>query len=214
MRFTKAILTCFAAASLALFPATAMAQDSGNSGQEERKPEQNWLKVCDTLESGEEACVMRQTILQGGQFSGAFLLRDDPTQDYRLLAIAAVPIGVFLPAGLTLQIDNAKPISLPYVICDPQSCMTQLAVNEAYVNSLKKGARLVMTAKNRQNKDLKIEVNLSGFTAVYEGDATVTAEELRDQQTGQSALEQMLQQQAEKIRQEKEGAGESTDAGQ
>ena len=44
------------------------------------------------------------------------------------------------------------------------SCATQLVINEAYVNSLKKGGTLKLTAKNRQNKDLVIDINLAGFT--------------------------------------------------
>ena len=50
-------------------------------------------------------------------------------------------------------------------------------INEAYVNSLKKGGKLKLTAKNRQNQDLTIEINLAGFTSVYDGDAALTFDE-------------------------------------
>ena len=56
---------------------------------------------------------MRQVVLANGQFLGSFLLRDDPGQESRLLAVAAVPLGVLLPFGLTWQIDNAKPVRVP-----------------------------------------------------------------------------------------------------
>ena len=65
-----------------------------------------------------------------------------------------MPLGVLLPFGLTWQIDGGKPIRVPFMLCDPQSCATQLVINEAYVNSLKKGGVLKLTAKNRQNQDL------------------------------------------------------------
>ncbi len=129
-----------------------------------RRPEDNWLKVCDPLEDGKKACIMRQVVVANGQFLGSFLLRDDPGQESRLLAVAAVPLGVLLPFGLTWQIDGGKPIRVPFMLCDPQSCATQLVINEAYVNSLKKGGMLRLTAKNRQNEDLVIEINLAGFT--------------------------------------------------
>ena len=41
----------------------------------------------------------------------------------------------------------------------------------------KKGGTLKLTAKNRQNKDLVININLSGFTASYDGEATMTFDE-------------------------------------
>ena len=169
-------------------------------------PGQNWLKVCDPLKDGKgKACIMRQVVVANGQFLGSFLLRDDPGQESRLLAVAAVPLGVLLPFGLTWQIDVGKPIRVPFMLCDPTSCATQLVINEAYVNSLKKGGVLKLTAKNRQNKDLVIDITLAGFTSVYDGDAAMTFEEFNNQTTGPSALEQQLQDRAEELRKQLDG---------
>lgn len=169
------------------------------------KPEDNWLKVCDTLDDGQKACILRQVVLSNGQFIGSFLLRDDPGQESRLLAVASVPLGVLLPFGLTWQIDGGKPIRVPFMLCDPQSCATHLVINEAYVNSLKKGATLKLTAKNRQNKDLEISINLGGFTSVYDAEQAVSIDDFQQEQNGNAALEQMLQDRAEQIRREKAG---------
>jgi invasion protein IalB len=163
---------------------------------------QNWLKVCDPLPDGQKACIMRQVVLANGQFLGSFLLRDDPGQESRLLAVAAVPLGVLLPFGLTWQIDGAKPVRVPYMICDPTSCATQLVINEQYVNSLKSGGKLTLTAKNRQNQDLTIEINLAGFTAAYDSDTAMTFEQFQQETSGENALEQVLQDRAEQLRKE------------
>lgn len=163
-------------------------------------PGQNWLKVCDPIDGGKQACIMRQVVVANGQFLGSFLLRDDPGQESRLLAVAAVPLGVLLPFGLTWQIDGGKPIRVPFMLCDPQSCATQLVINEAYVNSLKKGGVLKLTAKNRQNKDLVIDITLAGFTTVYDGAAAMTFDEFNKQSTAPSALEKQLQDRAEQLR--------------
>ncbi len=161
---------------------------------------QNWLKVCEPLESGENACIMRQVVVRNNQFFGSFLLRDDPGQESRLLAVAAVPLGVLLPFGLTWQIDGAQPVRVPFMLCDPQSCSTQLVVNEAYVNSLKRGSTLKLTAKNRQNQDLVIEISLAGFTSVYDSESSLTFEQLNNNTSGATALEQLLQDRAEELR--------------
>jgi invasion protein IalB len=165
-----------------------------------RKPEDNWLKVCDPLEDGKKACIMRQVVLANNQFLGSFLLRDDPGQESRLLAVAAVPLGVLLPFGLTWQIDGGKPIRVPFMLCDPQSCATQLVINEAYIASLKKGGVLKLTAKNRQNQDLVVEINLAGFTAVYDGEAAMTFEQFNQGAPNAGALEKELQDRAEELR--------------
>jgi len=174
-------------------------------------PAQNWLKICDPVKNGQQACIMRQVVVtQNNQFLGSFLLRDDPGQESRLLAVAAVPLGVLLPFGVTWQIDGGKPIRVPYMLCDPQSCATQLVVNEAYLNSLKKGSKLTLTAKNRKNEDLVININLSGFTGVYDGQASLTFDEFNKNASGEAALEKILADRAEQARQKLSGDASSS----
>ena len=225
MTFRKPLVASVAVAALMLSPIASTAQETtteapaaeaapaeGSATEDvaaavDDLASQNWLKVCDPLPDGQKACLMRQVVLANGQFLGSFLLRDDPGQESRLLAVAAVPLGVLLPFGLTWQIDNAKPVRVPYMLCDTQSCSTQLVINEQYVNSLKRGATLTLTAKNRQNQDLSVEIDLSGFTATYDGDAALTFEQLQQQESGQNALEQVLQDRAEQLRQQLSGEG-------
>ena len=215
MNLRKPLVAGLAAAALMLSPLSAFAQEAAPAAADAPAADAaaaatpaasgtgpNWLKVCDPLPDGQEACIMRQVVLANGQFLGSFLLRDDPGQESRLLAVAAVPLGVLLPFGLTWQIDGAKPVRVPYMLCDPTSCATQLVINEQYVNSLKKGNSLKLTAKNRKNEDLTIEISLSGFTTTYDGDASLTFEQFRQQTTGENALEQVLQDRAEQLRQQ------------
>jgi len=156
---------------------------------------------------------MRQIVVtQNRQFLGSFVLRDDPTKESRLLAVAAVPLGVLLPFGVTWQIDGGKAVRVPYMLCDPESCSTQLVVNESYVNSLKKGTKLTLTAKSRQNQDLTITFDLSGFTGVYEGDAALTFDEFNKNASGESALEKILADRAEAARQKLQGGASSSSA--
>ena len=195
-------------------PAAAEATpDSITATSAATDPANNWLKVCDPLADGKKACIMRQVLVVQGQFLGSFLLRDDPGQESRLLAVAAVPLGVLLPFGLTWQIDGGKPVRVPFMLCDPQSCATQLVINEAYVNSLKKGGKLKLTAKNRQNKDLIIEINLAGFTAAYDGEASMTFEQFNQTTSGQgpNGLEKQLQDKAEELRRTLDGSAAPAD---
>jgi invasion protein IalB len=226
MNLRKPLVAGFAVAALMLSPLSAYAQATpapeapaaeapaadapaapaeGAAATNAAAPQQNWLKVCDPLPDGKKACIMRQVVLANGQFLGSFLLRDDPGQESRLLAVAAVPLGVLLPFGLTWQIDGSKPVRVPYMLCDPTSCATQLVINEQYVDSLKKGSTLKLTAKNRQNEDLTIEITLAGFTAAYDGEASLSFDEFRQETSGENALEQVLQDRAEELRRQLDG---------
>lgn len=215
MTFSRAILAGAVAASLVLSPfASAYAQnvDAGTVEEGEagaNNPENNWLKVCDELDDGRRACIMRQVVTSGGVFTGSFLLRDDPSQESRLLAVAAVPLGVLLPFGVTWQIDGGKPVRVPYMVCDPNSCAAQLVINEAYVQSLKRGAVLKLTAKNRRNEDITVEIDLAGFTATYDSEDALTIEDLNANSSSSNVLEQVLQDRAEEMRQQIEEGGEA-----
>ena len=199
-----------APAAAAATPAAGQAPTSSTAGLPQdgnanRPAAQNWLKVCDPIPAGQKAagqkaCILRQVVVANNQFLGSFLLRDDPGQESRLLAVAAVPLGVLLPFGLTWQIDGQKPIRVPFMLCDPQSCASQLVINEQYVAALKKGAKLSLIAKNRANKDLVVDISLAGFGDVYDGQAALSFDEFRKDTTGGAALEQVLQDRAEQLR--------------
>ncbi|MBF0678131.1 MAG: invasion associated locus B family protein [Devosia sp.] len=231
MEFRKPLIAGMTAVALMMSPMSAFAQDATPPAEAPAaeapaaeapaanaaaatpgSASQNWLKVCDPLPDGQKACIMRQVVLANGQFLGSFLLRDDPGQESRLLAVAAVPLGVLLPFGLTWQIDGAKPVRVPYMICDPTSCATQLVINEQYVNSMKRGNTLKLTAKNRQNEDLTIEITLAGFTAAYDSDTSLTFDQFRQETTGENALEQVLQDRAEALRQQLTTQGDAAPA--
>ncbi|WP_417308596.1 invasion associated locus B family protein [Devosia sp.] len=217
MTFKKLVVAGMTVAALFMPMSAAVAQDetaapAAEGGTAAPTP-QNWLKVCDPLEDGKKACIMRQVVVNNGQFQGSFLLRDDPGQESRLSAVAAVPLGVLLPFGLTWQIDGGKPIRVPFLLCDPVSCSTQLVINEAYVNSLKKGGTLKLTAKNRQNKDLVISINLAGFTATYDGEEAMSFDEFNKQSSPDSSdLEKQLQDRAEELRRQLDGGADAAPA--
>lgn len=213
MTLTKAILAGIFAASFAIsLPGASFAQEAGMIEElaeaTDRNPEDNWLKVCSDLDDGRKACIMRQVVVNNGVFMGSFLLRDDPSQESRLLAVAAVPLGMLLPFGLSWQIDGGRPVRVPYMLCDPESCAAQLVINEAYIQSLKRGNTLKLIAKNRRNEDVTVEFTLAGFTAVYDNPEALSIEELNRANSTENALEQVLQDRAEQLRQQLQNGGE------
>lgn len=216
MKILNAILAGAVATGLALSMAGAASAQSADAGMvdlaeatEGTAPENNWLKVCSELDDGGKACIMRQVVTNTGVFTGSFLLRDDPSQESRLLAVASVPIGVLLPFGLTWQIDSGKPVRVPFMLCDPQACSAQLVVNESYIQSLKRGASLKLIAKNRQNEDITINITLAGFTAVYDNPEGISIEELNQASSTENVLEQVLQDRANQLREQMESGAEA-----
>lgn len=214
MTVKNAILAGLVAVGLSMGgPLVGLAQDSGlvdeTAEVAERNPEDNWLKVCSNLEDGRKACIMRQVVTNAGIFVGSFLLRDDPSQDSRLLAVGSVPVGVILPANMSWQIDGAKPVRVPYMLCDPNACSAQTVINEAFVQALKRGAKLSLTYTNRQFEPVVVDINLAGFTAVYDDPEGIDIDELNQANSTENVLEQVLQDRAQQLRQQLEQNGDA-----
>jgi len=118
---------------------------------------------------------------------------------------------VVLLSGLKMQIDESKPTAVPFMFCDRISCVMEIAVDDKFVNALKKGSFLKLIAKTRTGSDLTVSINLSGFTAVYDGDKYISYDQFQQQNSDSNALEQSLQDRAEQIRKEKtDGTGDTT----
>jgi invasion protein IalB len=220
------LAAAFALAALAT-PLAARAQDASASSSSQdasapassqaavppanAAPAQNWMKVCGPPVSGKRTCVMRQVVVTPkNQFLGSFLLRDDPGQDNRLLAVAALPLGMILPFGVTWQIDRGPQVRTSYLLCDPQSCATQMPVNQLFVNSLEKGSKLTLTGRTAKGDPFVVSINLQGFTDVYNGDQALTIDEFNQEMSGGSALEKGLADRAEQARQKLSGDSSSS----
>ncbi len=196
-------------------PATPPSADAPAAGTSDAKAPEPlpWLKFCGDLPDGKgQLCLVRQLVFAQNQPIARFILRNNPEDKSPLLVMASMPLGVTLPYGLRLQIDNGRELALPYIACDSQMCNVRTSVDDSFVNSLKRGAILKLKAKNARGDDVTVEIDLQGFTAVYEGDKYVSLTDAQAPQQPNTATEklgQAVQDLAEQIRREKEGGSDA-----
>ena len=217
MRVKRALGLVLALIALSMAPAATLAQDAGTSTDAAAAPTTEasvtppppWVKFCGDLADGRKLCLMRQLIYAKDKLVARFILRENPEDSSPLLVMASMPNGVTLPYGLRLQIDNGRDLILPYIACDSQMCNVRTVVNEAFVNSLKRGGVLKLKAKNARGKDVTIEIDLSGFTAVYNGEDYIPLDQQQTQpQDASGALDQAVQDLAEQMRRQQDGEGQ------
>ena len=225
MTAKRALGLLVALVALLIAPATVFAQDNAKdaappaaaasdaaapaSGDQNAAPQLPWLKFCSDLKDGRKLCVTRQLVYAQNQLIARFIVRNNPADANPLLVLASMPNGVTLPFGLRLQIDNGRELVLPYLQCDPQMCNVRTVVDEAFINSLKRGAVLKLKAKNPRGVEITVEIDLKGFTAVYDGDKYVALDQNAEtgNQTATDALGQAVQDLAEQIRRQKSTDG-------
>jgi len=78
-----------------------------------------------------------------------------------------VPLGLFLPSGLKLNVDDGASEELQLQTCDASGCYAGGQVSETLLAALKRGTTLSILFENLQRQPVTIPVQLAGFTAAY-----------------------------------------------
>jgi invasion protein IalB len=85
----------------------------------------------------------------------------------RLMRVVA-PLGVLIPPGVSLRIDNADAGRLSFLQCLPNGCVAQLAMDEALINKLKNGKTATLGVFQTPEEGVGVQAPLAGFKEAYE----------------------------------------------
>jgi invasion protein IalB len=84
---------------------------------------------------------------------------DGKTQILRVVA----PLGVLLPTGLGLKIDNADVGNAPFLKCGPVGCVAEVVANEDLIGKLKTGSSAVFIIFQTPEFGIGVPISLAGF---------------------------------------------------
>lgn len=88
-----------------------------------------------------------------------------PEPDQPAMVFLTLPLGVYLPTGLLLQIDEGETLQIPVEICLPNGCHTRLALEGDLLKRLKAGQQAKLAFHDSRQKQITVPVSLAGFTA-------------------------------------------------
>ena len=81
--------------------------------------------------------------------------------------VLRMPLGPYLPAGVTVQIDKRHTVKVAFRTCDARGCFASLKLPLALKKGLLTGKRLRVTFQNLLRKDISIAMPLAGFRGAY-----------------------------------------------
>lgn len=91
------------------------------------------------------------------------------SQGDRVLRVVA-PLGVLLPFGLGLRIDDEaigdKP--LPFIRCRPMGCISEIILKDALLDKFRSGKTALFIIVETKEEGRAIPVSLKGFTKGFE----------------------------------------------
>jgi invasion protein IalB len=82
----------------------------------------------------------------------------------QLLRIVA-PLGVLLPAGLGLKIDDTDIGQAPFIKCGKIGCVSEVVVKDDLIAKLKSGKQAIFVIFQTPESGIGIPISLEGFTA-------------------------------------------------
>jgi invasion protein IalB len=125
----------------------------------------DWQMSCDTPPGAtSEQCALIQNVTAEDQRNVGLSVIVLKTADkqVRLLRVLA-PLGVLLPNGLGLNIDETNIGRVPFVRCLPNGCVAEVVLDEKLVDQLSKGKSAIFVVFRTPEQGVGIPVSLNGF---------------------------------------------------
>ncbi len=89
------------------------------------------------------------------------------SNDRQPAALLTLPLGVSLPGGVSLQVDDGPPQRLRYERCDGSGCVAPLALTDGLIRSMKVGREARVSFFDGSRRQISVPVSLLGFTAGF-----------------------------------------------
>lgn len=129
----------------------------------------NWRVNCDGEGTAKRCTVLQNLVADQGQGQQRLLtVMIQPGGDGQPALLLALPHGLFLPAGVQLQIDKGEARKLVIQTADQNGSYAGTAIEPALLEQLKRGSLLDVTFQSAQQQAVTVPVTLAGFSAAFD----------------------------------------------
>jgi invasion protein IalB len=133
-------------------------------------PPPGWIARCSSgSRSASLECAIEQSavLTKTGQLIVLINIRV-PAETRAPVALVQLPLGLNLPAGAKLQIDEGKAADMQIQTCEARGCYANLPVSPEMLATLKSGKQLKVSFQNLAKETITIPMPLADFAAAYE----------------------------------------------
>jgi invasion protein IalB len=156
------------AAQAAATPATPQAEAAPAPANAPAPP--GWSARCTSV-SREAAleCAIEQTAVlsKTGQLLVLVNIRV-PSDTHTPVALVQLPLGLNLPVGAKLAVDDGKAVDLPIQTCEARGCYASTPIAPELLAALKSGKQLKVSFQNMAKETITIPMPLADFAVAYD----------------------------------------------
>jgi invasion protein IalB len=156
-----------AAPAPAATPAPAPSAAPAADGQQPPAP--GWVPRCGSVsrDAPLECAIEESAVLKTGQLVTLVNIRV-PSDTRAPVALVQLPLGISLPAGAKLQIDEGKMYDVQLQTCEQRGCYGNLPVAPDMLAALRSGKQLKVSFQNLAKESIAIPLPLADFAAAYD----------------------------------------------
>jgi invasion protein IalB len=161
-RLAVAVLSALASAGAA----TAAAQDATVKAQHG-----DWQVVCKAPPPGakSEVCALVQAVMAEDRNNVGLTVYFQKFADGSRRLRVFAPLGVLLPRGVGLKIDDKDIGNAPFLRCNTFTCYSQVVADDKLVDQLKNGKTAIFVIFQTEEAGIGIPISLAGFAEGLSG---------------------------------------------
>jgi invasion protein IalB len=91
-----------------------------------------------------------------------------PSDTHAPVALVQLPLGLNLPVGAKLQVDDGKAVDLPIQTCENRGCYASTPITPELLAAFKSGKQLKISFQNLGKETITIPLPLADFPAAYD----------------------------------------------
>jgi invasion protein IalB len=130
----------------------------------------DWQVRCDTPPGAlQEQCALMQTVMAEDRpgIGLTVMVLKTADQKSRLMRVVA-PMGVLLPSGLGLKIDQADVGRAGFVRCLPSGCVAEVVMDDNLLKQLRAGQTAIFIIFQAPEEGIGFPISLKGFGEGYD----------------------------------------------
>lgn len=112
-------------------------------------------------------CRLSQTVVTQARQLLANVTVRVPTDKTATELIVQLPLGLYLPGGTTVKVDEGTSQRLNFRACDRNGCYAMAPVSSTLLQTMRNGERLLVSFQNLEQKPIDVPLSLDGFDEAY-----------------------------------------------
>lgn len=148
--------------------ALAAASQEANTPAKQKQPIP-WSSTCSSAGRGlPQECALEQRafVRETGQVIGMLTIRV-PSDTKKPVTMVQAPLGLFLPAGITVDVDGDMAQNHPLQTCNANGCFAGFPLTDPLLARMFNGGKFNITFQYLDKKPFTLPMSLIGFTESY-----------------------------------------------